>query len=342
MSLSTKFNFPDTYHHARNVEGVHFHGAWGRYAAKEGEYISRSRFEYDEEEMVEYVIDEIDRAIIENVATFKYLTFEQIFFLMKARGFDVTRKMLDEKIQCMKKMRTVWEYKICNKLRTKPVIYYKIDHKGVPVARDGGVMFHDGIRFLPYRKRQAINMAEPTAEDVKRVLMGNSILISMLKSNAQLLRIGILETFRPEREERIKGDGILRTAVNVKVDEESVLAFEVVRDTEEAYEKLANKVKRYYLLLHEHERDYLERNFHGDSVCPQLIICGESFAHNRKIQQYLMEQNLWREEDPILFTEDRLHTGDSLQIIYGLEDEWQEWYELPVNEMSSFTEQIVA
>ena len=93
---------------------------------------------------------------------------------------------------------------------------------------------------------------------------------------------------------------MLRTAAYVRIDEESVLAYEVVRDTPDSYEKLMSKIERYYNLVNNAE--YLASNFHGDTAYPQMIICGESLEHNIKIAEYLRENNMWRGEDPVLFT----------------------------------------
>lgn len=123
---------------------------------------------------------------------------------------------------------------------------------------------------------------------------------------------------------------MIRTAANVRIDEESVLAYEVVRDTPDSYEKLLNKIERYYNLVNNEE--YLASNFHGDTAYPQMIICGQSLEHNIKIAEYLRENGLWREEDPILFTEDLLNMKRSRVSIYALgEDNTQSWYTLPEN-----------
>lgn len=63
-----------------------------------------------------------------------------------------------------------------------------------------------------------------------------------------------------------------------------------------------------------------------------MIICGESLEHNMKIAEYLKENGMWREEDPILFTEDLLNMKRSRVSIYALgEDNTQNWYAFPEN-----------
>ena len=76
---------------------------------------------------------------------------------------------------------------------------------------------------------------------------------------------------------------MIRTAATVQIDDTSVLAYEVVRDTQDSYEKLMSKIERYYNLIH--NETYLNSNYHGDASYPQMIICGESRDHNIKIAE---------------------------------------------------------
>ncbi|MFR8035384.1 MAG: hypothetical protein ACLU6W_15445 [Lachnospiraceae bacterium] len=167
-------------------------------------------------------------------------------------------------------------------------------------------------------KTQCKNDCVATPADVKRVLQGNQTVLGLLVGGAESKRFGLMETIRPETGERLHHDCILRTTANVKVDEASVLAYEVVRNTDDSYEKLADKVERYDLLLQ--NKKYLQSNYHGDLVYPQLIICGESLQHNIKIANYLESRGIWSEEDPVLFTDDRLSRNDPLRSIYALRE----------------------
>ena len=127
---------------------------------------------------------------------------------------------------------------------------------------------------------------------------------------------------------------MLRTAANVRINSESVLAYEVVRDTPDSYEKIKDKIDRYYQLVN--SKSYIESNFHDDRVYPQLIICGESYEHNIKVFEFLRENNLLREEDPILFTEDLLNINNSSVSIYMIKDNTREWYSLPTRNSSMY------
>ena len=107
-----------------------------------------------------------------------------------------------------------------------------------------------------------------------------------------------------------------------------MLAYEVLRDTPDSYEKLMSKLERYYNLIH--NETYLDSNYHGDASYPQMIICGESRNHNIKIAEYLRANGMWSEENTILFTEDLLNMKRSLVSIYALaDDNTQNWYALP-------------
>ena len=171
-------------------------------------------------------------------------------------------------------------------------------------------------------------MPDDTACDVKRILVGNQIILNLMMSNTQMQRFGIMETMRATDLELAGSSCMIRTAATVKIDNTSVLAYEVLRDTPDSYEKLMSKLERYYNLIH--NETYLDSNYHGDASYPQMIICGESRNHNIKIAEYLRANGMWSEENTILFTEDLLNMKRSLVSIYALaDDNTQNWYALP-------------
>lgn len=134
----------------------------------------------------------------------------------------------------------------------------------------------------------------------------------MLINNIKLDGFGIMETFCVENEDGLVTDGaILRTAANIKIDSDSVLAYEVVRDNTEGYTKLADKVERYYTLL-----------------------------HNKKIAEFIKDKGLWKEEDPILFTEDLLNIKDSAKSIYEIKGNELMWYCLPLKKQKKTEEKV--
>lgn len=267
------------------------------------------------------LLDEEDITIVETIAASKYLTSLQIFEYITLRGLDVKRENLRKHLLKLMKYRVIQESMLLQPGCVKGIMYYELNYLGFLLSKNG-VDFHKGIQFTGISKSD-----DPCR--IKRILVGNQIILNLLMSNIVMERFGVMETMRPIVEGSV-GNILIRTPVYVRIDQNSVLAYDVVRDTEEGYLKILDKVNRYYQLIH--NQDYLISNFHHDIVYPQLIICGESYEHNVKIRQLLKESNLYNDEDPILFTEDLLNLRRSPVSIYELgEDNKQIWYSLPQN-----------
>ena len=301
------------------------------FAVQEGERVCHSLVPFNQMPFDEIYgqMDMVDIAITEEVARSKYLTSLQIYEYLGLRGIYVKRDRIRKKIVRLMKMRVIQEKSLNRPVKECGLRYYGLDVKGYQIAKELGVTFHMGNRYLSFRKMEETGTGM-AAKDVKRILAGNQIVLGLLLSGAKMERFGIMETLRVDMEFDDQEECILRTAAIVKVDAESVLAYEVARDCAEAYEKLADKVRRYYKLVHNEQ--YLSASYHGDRAFPQLVICGESLEHNQKIVNYLKSAELWNEEDTILFTEDLLNMGDSLRSIYAIgEDGRICWYSLPGN-----------
>lgn len=267
------------------------------------------------------LLDEEDITIVETIAASKYLTSLQIFEYITLRGLDVKREKLRKHLLKLMKYRVIQESMLLQPGCVKGIMYYELNYLGFLLSKNG-IDFHKGIQFTGISKSD-----DPS--HIKRILVGNQIILNLLMSNTVMERFGVMETMRPIIEGSVENN-LIRTAVYARIDEDSVLAYDVVRDTEEGYLKILDKVNRYYQLIH--NQDYLISNFHHDIVYPQLIICGESYEHNVKIRQLLKESNLYNDEDPILFTEDLLNLRRSPVSIYELgEDNKQIWYSLPQN-----------
>ena len=278
-------------------------------------------------EDIQAMLDDTDVAIIEEVARSKFLTSLHVYEYLGLRGIDVKRPRLRKRILKLMKLRLIQENEIVIPEAVHGVKYYELDIMGYFLAKEQGVIFNRGNMYLSYKKKEELN-AFDTPQDVKRILVGNQIILGLLLSNAKMERFGIMETFRIETESENLDGCILRTAAMARIDSESVLAFEVVRDSVEAYDKLADKIERYYKMAH--SKKYLEANHHGDDAVPQIVICGESLEHNRKIAEYLRKKGLWDAEDVVLFTEDLLNMKDSLKSIYEITDNDEiRWYRLP-------------
>lgn len=278
-------------------------------------------------EEIQEMLDDTDIAIIEEVARSKFLTSLHVYEYLALKGIDVKRPRLRKRILKLMKLRLIQENEIVIPEAVHGVKYYELDIMGYFLAKEQGVKFNRGNMYLSYKKKEELH-AFDTPQDVKRILVGNQIILGLLLSNAKMERFGIMETFRVETESGDLDGCILRTAAMARIDSESVLAFEVVRDSEEAYDKLADKIERYYKMAH--SKKYLEANHHGDAAVPQIVICGESLEHNRKIAEYLRKKGLWDAEDDVLFTEDLLNMKDSLKSIYEITDNDEiRWYRLP-------------
>lgn len=342
MRQNTVFNNAESYTHSELVETVESVPEKAAFAVREGEYIVPTLLpkEYTEVEEIVSKIDELDLAIVEEVARSKYLNSLQIYELVSLRGFSVQREHLRKRILKLMRYRVIRENIIKSPDVERGIRYYELDAKGYVIAKDRGVIFHIGNYYMSYSTRVEQGKFD-SPSDIKRILCGNQIVTHMLINNIKLDGFGIMETFCVENEDGLVTDGaILRTAANIKIDNDSVLAYEVVRDNTEGYIKLADKVERYYTLLH--NKNYLIANHHGDTSFPQLVICGESTEHNKKIAEFLKDKGLWREENPILFTEDLLNIKDSAKSIYEIKGNELIWYCLPLKNQKKTEEKVSA
>lgn len=332
MMNYTKWNDPKTYGRMTADLAAYAVPENSIFVAREDERIEHSRVQYcmtSVDELRE-LLDIIDHAIVEAVAVSKYLNYLQIFEFVTLRGYDTDRTKLRKRILKLMKYRVIQENEMVSAGAEHGLKYYELDYFGYQLAMEHGVNFHMGNRYVSFSKRREKGMPDDTACDVKRILVGNQIILNLLMSNTQMERFGIMETMRATDLEQAGSSCIIRTAANVKIDNASMLAYEVVRDTPDSYEKLMSKLDRYYNLIR--NEAYLESNYHGDASYPQMIICGESRDHNVKIAEYLRANGKWREENTILFTEDLLNMKRSLVSIYALaDDNSQMWYALPEN-----------
>ena len=328
--MYSKWNDPNYYRRATEELAASPVPKTPALAIKNGEVIRHWHVEHcpTSVEALRALLDEIDLAIIESVSVAKYLTSLQIFEYVVLRGFDENRIKIRKRINKMVIHRVIRESELMLPGADQGLRYCELDYFGFHLALEQGIQFHKGNCYVSYSKRMEKGIEDDTPCDVKRVLVGNQIVLGLLKSGAKMERFGIMETMRIVDPNHSIGDCIIRTAAIVHIDENSVLAYEVVRDTPESLAKIQDKVRRYYELIN--NKMYLLRNYHGDRSYPQMIICGESYEHNKKIAEYLRECGLWNMEDPILFTEDLLNIKNSLASIYRLKDDnSQIWYTLP-------------
>lgn len=303
------------------------------YAAREGEEVFMTVLPFNgvPVDEIEESFDAVDYAVIEELGRSKFLSSLQIYQYIGLRGFKVQRQGIRNRLNKMMKLRVVREYELTTPEAERGLKVYDLDYKGFRIARHRGVLFHKGNRYLSNTKKQELD-AFDTAEDIKRILVGNMIVLAALMNGVACERFGIMETMRPVQELSITDGCIIRTAVNIQLDEESILLYEVVRSMPHAMRKLADKVNRYYTLIN--NSCYRENNYYGHKVVPQLIICGENYEHCVKIDQYLRSRGLISETDSLLYTEDLFYVRQTLQTLYELDETGNRtWYSLPERQM---------
>lgn len=299
------------------------------YASREHEKVFRTVFPFNGmpvEEIMES-FDIVDFAMVEELGRSKYLSLLQIYQFISLRGLTVQRQGIRHRLNKMLNLRVVREYELKPPEADGGLKVYDLDYKGFQIALQRGVLFHMGNRYLSNTQKQELN-AFDKAEDIKRILVGNMISLAVLMNGVSCDRFGIMETMRPALEIPITDGCIIRTAANIQLDKESILLYEVVRSTPHAMRKLADKVSRYYTLINSSR--YRDNNYYGHESVPQLVICGESYEHCVKIDQYLRSRDLINETDILLYTEDLFYVQQTLQNLYELdESENQTWYSLP-------------
>ena len=282
-------------------------------------------------EAIEQSFDAVDFAMIEEIGRSKYLSFLQIYQFVCLRGFTVQRQGIRNRLNKMMKLRLIREYTLKTTELANGLKVYDLDYKGYQIARNRGVIFHKGNQYLSNLMKQNLKQFD-TAEDIKRILAGNMIVLGNLLNGVASQRYGIMETMRPIQELPITDGCIIRTAANIQLDEDSLLLYEVVRSTPHAMRKMADKVKRYYTLIN--DMRYRENNYYGYRALPQLVICAESYEHSQKIDQYLRSRGLINEIDSLLYTEDLFYMQQTLQNLYELDEKGHRiWYRLPEREV---------
>lgn len=294
------------------------------------ERVCRLEVRYDPTPMakIQTQLDEVDYAIIEEIARSKYLVSFQIFHFLVLRGFSVKRTGIRNRLNKMIKYRLIREFEILRGESETGLRFYELDYRGFQIAREQNVVFHMGNRFLSDWKKEELGFEED-AVAVKRILAANMVILGLLRNGAAMDGFGFNETVRATVNGQIMDDCILRTQGMFWIGSDSIFLVEVVRSTEHGMIKLADKLSRYYSLVN--HAGYLEENAHGHSAIPQLLICAESAAHAREIDTYLRTNGMWSESDTVLYTHDLLYMNRSLRTFYEFnEDGTQIWYSLPM------------
>lgn len=299
------------------------------YATEDNETVNRIMvpFCHTPVEQILSMLDRTDIAIVEEVARSKYLASIQIYQYLSLRGISIQRTALRKRIKKLMKYHILRAYEITRQGAETGLRYYELGGIGFLIARQQGVAFHKGNRFLKEQTKLNQGIVEDPVK-VKRVLAANMVILSLLRNGAAIDGFAFNETVRPEQDSPICDDSILRTQGMFWIGEDSVFLVEAVRSTPNGMRKIADKVRRYYALVN--SEAYLKHNAHGHSALPQLILCAESLEHARKIDGYLRSRGLWSDTDTILYTHDLLYMKDTLRTFYELTgDGTQVWYSLP-------------
>lgn len=275
-------------------------------------------------------LNELEKEILGLVALRKYLTIPQILDLERQYRSYFDEAMLNEVLFGLEKRRVLTRYKLISSHVLDGIIFYGLNFWGSVKARqEMGLKLHKGICWYPKKDRQMRGIPKETPADVKRILMGNQILVELKKLGVPMKREGVMETFRTLGKE----DPVLfRSTVNVEINADSILAFDVVRTYSTSYMEAVAKMERYYRLLK--DKEYLAHNYHHHKEFPQVIFVVEDENHAKNLKRYMQERGVWNLDDvTVLFTEDALVMGNVMQSIYELDDRNEKiWYRLSVHE----------
>ena len=198
MMNYTKWNDPKTYGRVTEELTAYTVPENPIFAARGDEHIEHSRVQYcmtSVDELRE-LLDVVDHAIVEAVAVSKYLNSLQIFEYITLRGYDTDRPKLRKRILKLMKYRVIQENEMVSTGAEHGLKYYELDYFGYQLALERGVNFHMGNRYVSFSKRREKGIPDDTACDVKRILVGNQIILNLLMSNTQMQRFGITETMR--------------------------------------------------------------------------------------------------------------------------------------------------
>jgi hypothetical protein len=331
-NTTTKYNSPIEYRMSDFDYGFNFQGGELPemiYASNGKEIVTQIRKPYNSTSVEEVIssFDELDFAMVEEIGRSKFLSSLQIYQFVSLRGLKVDRILIRKRLRKMLNLRVLKEYMLIVPGRTSGLRCYELDFKGVMIASGRGVVFHKGNRCLSVRTKLE-NGLHDDATDIKRILVGNMIILGLLLNKALLTRFGIQETIRPIQEAPIADGCILRTVANVRVTADTVLLYEVVRNAPDSLTKLSNKIQRYYMLINSDK--FRKSNTLGCTSVPQLVVCGENLEHNLAIDRYLRSNGLFDKQNEILYTEDHFYLQRTLTNLYTIDDNGERmWFSIP-------------
>ncbi len=278
-------------------------------------------------DMIVAQMSSLEIEMVTRIAASKYLTSLQVYEYMRLSGCRENRDYIFRQLKKLVNRRVLQGSDLIINEKERGIMVYSLGFLGNQIAYENGVYMHKGIKYLSDKKKIELGMKLDDAEDIKRVLVGNQIMLGALKNRIRMEKFGFLETVFEKSEDAYKTGAIIRTALTMRIDPENILLFEVVRNSPHAIDKLIEKTMRYCKLL---SSKYVENNTNGDCAMPQLILCGESYEHNCVLYQALCRAGFPLDDIEILFTEDLLWMKKTKVLLYSLDcDGRQEWYKLP-------------
>lgn len=301
-----------------------------RYVAKERFKVDRRFGEPIDNAEESLNLNAIEEEILVLIALRKYMTIQQILDMECLNGSCLKEVALNDILFGLEKRRVLTRYKMFIPNVSDGIVFYGLNFWGsVKVRQEMGIQLHKGICWYPPKDRQMRGIPKEIASDVKRILMGNQILVEFEKAGVPMKKAGVMETFRTLKKDK---PDLFRSTVNIEMDDNLILAFDVVRTYSTAYMEVVSKMERYYRLLK--DKDYLAHNYHNHKTFPQVVFVVEDEEHAKKLKRYMQERGVWNLEDvTVLFTEDALVMSNVTKSIYELDENDEKiWYELPVYE----------
>lgn len=331
-----KWNNPNTYYVNASYVSAYEEKNNLRLIYNEKERVRRNKFVLAQDMSLEMVLEnmsELDIEIVGRIASSRYLITQQVLEYLSLAGVEThdDKRMICVHLRKLCALNVLQEKELFINKNNKGLKCYCLGYWGQKIAIDLGVNLNRGLQYNSSNYKRIMCIPEDTAEDIKRLILANQIMLAYLKNGSiHMEHFGFMMSTFIQDEEVYQTAAIMRNALLIHVNSENILAYEVVRRNPESLSKLAEKVNRYYKII---ESNYPERNGRGDKAVPQLIICAESVEHSREIDAYLREQSFFKEEHTILYTDDALISKESMECsIYALSENGnQTWYKLPMD-----------
>lgn len=262
---------------------------------------ARPHFTTSNEQILE-CIDETDRELVCRVAASKYLTAHQTWQYARLSGQAMDEEEVSIRMSGLAEKMVLRSLCLVLPDDVKGIMVYCLDFWGNQVAYNGGVYLHTGIKYISEKTRQEKGYKIDSPEDVKKVIVGNRILLDLLMRGRLVESFGFLETTSVQSGLPEDKSAIIRTTLSAKCLTGERLLVEVARNNPQSMKGLVDKLFRYEKIVSSGR--YVAHNQNGDAKVPRLVVCGESKIHNERIFEAIAAAGfpVWKCE--LLFTED--------------------------------------